>query len=340
MAVSELEDMTGPQKAAIMMLAMGDDRASRMFGMMDDEEIRELSTHMVNLGNVSSGIIEALLREFVEMMSQTGAVAGTFESTERLLTKGLGEDRVKEIMEELRGPAGRTMWDKLGNVNEEVLATYFKNEYPQTVSVVLSKIKSDHASRVLSALPEDFAMEVIMRMLTMEPVKKDVLDSIEQTLRTEFMSNLARTSRIDSHEVMAEIFNSFDRSTEQRFMSALEERSRDSAERIKSLMFTVSVLTSMVSPRVRSTRSAMFATTSSRRTGTSAGAFSREKASSRWASAAPRSVAWMAACSRSRASALSPSHASSRLPSTTPRRLLKSWTKPPVIWPTASILYA
>ena len=238
MSVAELEDLLGAQKAAIMMLAMGDERATRMFGMMDDEEIRELSQHMVNLGNISSGLIEALLREFVEMMSRTGAVAGTFESTERLLTKGLGEDRVKELMEELRGPAGRTMWDKLGNVNEEVLATYFKNEYPQTVSVVLSKIKSDHASRVLSVLPEDFAMEVITRMLTMDPVKKDVLDSIEKTLRTEFMSNLARTSRIDSHEVMAEIFNSFDRSTETRFMSALEERSRDSAERIKALMFT------------------------------------------------------------------------------------------------------
>ena len=163
MAATELEDLSGPQKAAIMMLSMGDDRASRMFGMMDDEEIRELSTHMVNLGTISSEVIEALLREFVEMMSQTGAVSGTFESTERLLAKTLGEDRVKGLMEELRGPAGRTMWDELGNVDEELLATYFKNEYPQTVSVILSKLKPDHASRVLSALPEDFAMEVMMR---------------------------------------------------------------------------------------------------------------------------------------------------------------------------------
>ena len=126
MAATELEDLSGPQKAAIMMLSMGDDRASRMFGMMDDEEIRELSTHMVNLGTISSEVIEALLREFVEMMSQTGAVSGTFESTERLLAKTLGEDRVKGLMEELRGPAGRTLWDKLGNVDEELLATYFR----------------------------------------------------------------------------------------------------------------------------------------------------------------------------------------------------------------------
>ena len=141
-------------------------------------------------------------------------------------------------MEEIRGPAGRTMWDKLGNVNETVLANYLKNEYPQTVAVVLSKIKPDHAGRVLTQLPESFAMEVVMRMLRMEAVQKEVLDDVERTLRNEFFSSLARTNRRDSHELIAEIFNGLDRATENRFITALEERNRDSAERIKALMFT------------------------------------------------------------------------------------------------------
>src|SRR3546814_32416 len=81
-------------------------------------------------------------------------------------------------------------------------------------------------------------MEVIMRMLRMEAVQKEVLDDVEKTLRTEFMSNLARTQRRDSHEMMAEIFNNLDRNTENRFISMLEERNRDSADRIKQLMFT------------------------------------------------------------------------------------------------------
>jgi flagellar motor switch protein FliG len=148
-------------------------------------------------------------------------------------------------MEEIRGPAGRTMWDKLGNVNEAVLANYLKNEYPQTVAVVLSKVKPDHASRVLTQLPESFAMEVIMRMLRMEAVQKDVLDDVERTLRNEFFTNLARTNRRDAHEMVAEIFNSLDRATENRFITALEERNRDSAERIKALMFTFEDLTKL-----------------------------------------------------------------------------------------------
>jgi len=145
---------------------------------------------------------------------------------------------VAQIMEEIRGPAGRTMWDKLGNVREDVLANYLKNEYPQTVAVVLSKVKPDHAARVLALLPEAFAMEVVMRMLRMETIQKDVLDGVEKTLRAEFMSNLARSARRDAHELMADIFNNLDRTAEAKFLSGLEERNRDAAERIKALMFT------------------------------------------------------------------------------------------------------
>jgi flagellar motor switch protein FliG len=167
-----------------------------------------------------------------------GNLIGSYETTERLLQNTLPRERVAQIMEEVRGPAGRTMWDKLGNVNEAVLANYLKNEYPQTVAVVLTKVRPEHAARVLAMLPDSFAMEVVMRMLRMESVQKDVLDGVERTLRAEFMSNLARSTRRDSHEVMAEIFNNLDRQAETRFIAALEERNRDSAERIKSLMFT------------------------------------------------------------------------------------------------------
>ena len=234
----DFRSLTGPEKAAILMLALGDEHTARLFSLMDDEEIKEISQTMANLGTVSSTIVERLFVEFAEHISATGSLVGTYESTERLLQKVLGNERVNQIMEEIRGPAGRTMWDKLGNVNEVVLANYLKNEYPQTVAVVLSKIKADHSGRVLTQLPESFAMEVIMRMLRMEAVQKEVLDDVERTLRNEFFSSLARTNRRDSHELIAEIFNSLDRNTENRFITALEERNRDSAERIKALMFT------------------------------------------------------------------------------------------------------
>ena len=238
MSTDNTNTMTGTQKAAVMMLAVGEDNASRLFALMDDDEIKELSQTMANLGSVNSTTVEKLIVEFADRLSATGSLVGSFESTERLLAKVLDKSRVQNIMDEIRGPAGRTMWDKLGNVNETVLANYLKNEYPQTVTVVLSKIRPEHAARVLANLPDGFAMEVIMRMLRMEAVQREVLDDVERTLRNEFMTNLARTNRRDAHELVAEIFNNLDRSTESRFITALEERNRDSAERIKALMFT------------------------------------------------------------------------------------------------------
>ena len=237
-AMDDYDKLSGPQKAAIFMMAISEESAGTLFAIMDDEEIRELSRSMSNLGAISSMMVERLFMEFADQLSGTGSLIGSFSSTERLLMNSLPADRVVQIMEEVRSPAGRTMWDKLGNVNEAVLANYLKNEYPQTVAVVMSKIKPDHASRVLAMLPENFAMEVITRMLRMETVQKEVLDHLERTLRTEFMTNLARTARQDSHEMMADIFNNLDRSTETRFISGLEESNQESAERIKQLMFT------------------------------------------------------------------------------------------------------
>jgi flagellar motor switch protein FliG len=234
----DIRSLSGAERAAIIMLSLGEEHSQKIWQMMDEEEIKEVSQVMSNLGSVSAILIEKLLVDFVSQMSGTGSIMGSYESTERLLANILPEDKVGSIMEEIRGPAGRTMWDKLANVNETVLANYLKNEYPQTVSVVLSKIKPEHAARVLGSLPEEFALEVVQRMLRMESVQKDILDKVEQTLRVEFMSNLARTAKRDAHEQMAEIFNNFDRQTESRFITALEERSRDSAERIKALMFT------------------------------------------------------------------------------------------------------
>ncbi|HYN39241.1 MAG TPA: flagellar motor switch protein FliG, partial [Rhodospirillales bacterium] len=234
----DVRSLSGAEKAAIFLLALGDAHAGKLLQMLDEEEIRLLSQEMAHLGTVNSAAVEELLIDFGQHVSSTGALVGTYESTERLLSRTLDGDRVKQIMEEIRGPSGRTMWDKLGNVNEAVLANYLKNEYPQTVAVVLSKIKATHGARVLSLLPENFALEVVMRMLRMETVQKDILEQVERTLRNEFMTNLARTHRGDAHELVAEIFNNFDRSTENRFMNALEERNQGSAQRIKQLMFT------------------------------------------------------------------------------------------------------
>jgi len=232
----DLSRMSGPEKAAVLMLALGEE-APKVFALLHEDEIRELSAAMSTLGHVPAVTVEALAVEFLTRVGGSGSITGSFEHTQRLLQSFLEAEKVDAIMEEIRGPAGRNIWDKLANVNEEVLAAYLRNEYPQTVAVVLSKVRPEHAAKVLAKLPDEFGAECVARMLNMEPVQREIIEKIENTLRTEFMSNLARTTRRDPHEMMAEIFNSLDRQTEARFLHALENRAQDSADRIRSLMF-------------------------------------------------------------------------------------------------------
>jgi len=138
--------LSGPKRAAILMLALGEQYGGKVWSLLDDDEVRELSIHMSTLGNVEADVVEDLMLEFVSRMSASGALMGTFDATERLLHQYLPSERVTGIMDEIRGPAGRNMWEKLSNVQEEVLANYLKNEYPQTIAVVLSKLKPEHGN--------------------------------------------------------------------------------------------------------------------------------------------------------------------------------------------------
>src|SRR5919198_488139 len=108
--------LTGPERAAVLMLALGEQYGGKIWSLLD----------------------------VVGRLSASGAIMGNYDATERLLHQYLPPERVSGIMDEIRGPAGRNMWEKLSNVQEEVLANYLKNEYPQTIAVVLSKLKPEH----------------------------------------------------------------------------------------------------------------------------------------------------------------------------------------------------
>ncbi|MBX3458224.1 MAG: flagellar motor switch protein FliG [Candidatus Paracaedibacteraceae bacterium] len=230
--------LSGVERVSLLLLALGDEQVQQLFKHLDEAEIREIALTMTALGKVPSNVVEVMFGDFVDQLSTTGALIGTPESTKRLLIKALPQEKVSQIMDEISGPAGRTMWDKLSNINEELLANYLKNEYPQTISVVLTRIKPEHAARVMTLLPDALVMEVIMRMLKMESVRREILDDVERTLRTEFMSNISKASKRDSYELVAEIFNYLDRQAEAKMLGNLEESSPDDAEKIKNLMFT------------------------------------------------------------------------------------------------------
>ena len=233
-----LTHLTGLQKAATFLLAIPDVYVQKIFAELDEMEVMELTQTMANLGKVQARDVENIFVEFVERSGSTATLIGSMSSTEMLLSKVYSADKVAQIMEEIRGPAGRTMWDKLNNVDEKALAGFLRNEHPQTIAVVLSKIRPEHAAKVFALFPEELTLEIMKRTLSMENVGRDVLNNIERTLKSEFIANFARQDKKNPHERLAEVFNFFDRPTEGRFMDALERQDQEAAEKIRSLMFT------------------------------------------------------------------------------------------------------
>jgi flagellar motor switch protein FliG len=243
--IADINELSGPQRAAVLLLILGEKHGGPIWAMLEEDEIKRVSYAMAQLGSIETKTVETLVVDFVSRLSSAGAVTGSIDRTEELLAKIFPADQVSSIISEIKGASGRRMWQRLSHIDAEVLATYLRSEYPQTVAVILSRISPDHTARVLSILPDDFAVDVMNRMLKMETVQKEALEHIEDTLRNEFVTTISQASRRDANELMAEIFNAFDRQTESRFFAALETVNRGSVKKIRELMFTFEDLTKL-----------------------------------------------------------------------------------------------
>src|SRR5919199_844928 len=224
---------------------LGEKHGGAILSMLEEDEVKRVSYAMAQLGSIEAKTVETLIVDFVSRLSSAGAVTGSIDRTEELLAKIFPPDQVSSIISDIKGASGRRMWQRLSHIDAEILATYLRNEYPQTVAVILSRISPEHTARVLSVLPDDFAVDVMNRMLKMETVQKEALEHIEETLRNEFVTTIAQTSRRDANELMAEVFNAFDRQTEARFFGALDSVNREASKKIRQLMFTFEDLTKL-----------------------------------------------------------------------------------------------
>src|SRR5918997_1020786 len=245
LAITDINELTGPQRAAVMLLLLGEKHGGPIWGMLEEDEVKQVSYAMAQLGSIEAKTVEGLIIDFVSRLSAGGAVTGSLDRTEELLAKIFPPDQVTAIISEIKGASGRRMWQRLSHIDADVLAAYLRNEYPQTVAVILSRVSPEHTARVLSILPDEFAVEVMNRMLKMETVQKEALAHIEETLRNEFVTTISQASRRDANELMAEVFNAFDRQTETRFFGALDSVNRDAAKKIRELMFTFEDLTKL-----------------------------------------------------------------------------------------------
>lgn len=232
------EGLKGAEKAAVVLLALGEEQATGLMSRLDETELAQVTRAMATFGKLPPELVREAARALEDLVLKGAAISGGALSTERLLSRFLPPERVSEIMTEIRGPAGRTTWEKLSNVNEQMLANYLKAEYPQTVAVVLSRLRPDHAAKVLPLLPQKLLLDVVARMINLGTVQREVLGEVENTLHQELMASLGGARVADPHAQMAEIFNRTDPNTLDSIFSGLENEMPEQIQDIKDKMFT------------------------------------------------------------------------------------------------------
>ena len=231
-----MEKLPGPVRAAILLLALGERDGAPIWQALNDKEIRTVSMIMAHLGSVSKIDLMKTAAEFVQEVSASD-LSGTPEATEKLLLGTLPRNRAKNFIEEIKAPSSPDLWDKLSYIRPEQLAVFLKNEYPQTAAVVLCHLRSEQAARVLARLPTDFATDVVDRMLRLEGIAPEVMEGIEEMLKTEFVAGDLPGRKGDPIEQVAQIFNSFEPKTESRFLAALDTVNRNASQKLRALMF-------------------------------------------------------------------------------------------------------
>jgi len=226
------------EKAAIIILALGEDRSQRLLSELPDDELRRISRAMARLGRTSLETIEQTVNEFRTEVGRTGTILGGAEGTERILLRIMPPDKVASILGDAPGSDSKAVWEKLATLPSANLVGYVRNESPQTVAVILGRLPPEQAAKILSVLPQDLTAEVALRMLRMDRIHQSVLSDIEETLERELVGSAGDSDGQDSESVLAELLNRSDRELVARLLTSLEETEPDAAARVRKMMFT------------------------------------------------------------------------------------------------------
>ncbi|SDG92564.1 flagellar motor switch protein FliG [Alloyangia pacifica] len=231
--------LSGPQKAAILFLCLGEKRGSALMQQLDDDEIQRVTRAMSGLGSISSETVEQVLSDFVEDMTNGGGVVGSFAVAENLLRSLLPGEQVEGILKDIRGPLKeRDLWARFSGLSENVIANYLKGEHEQTIAAILTNVKTDVAAKVLPLLGPEKMNSVVERMIRMEAVPHHMMRQIEESLQSDIINAGAQPTTAEQHQRMADLFNKLDRGAFDAMAPALETSIPDSFAAIKAKMFT------------------------------------------------------------------------------------------------------
>ena len=244
---SVLDKFSGVQKAAILMVALGEQFTADMFKRMDQDEIRRVGMAMSNVDSVNPEVVEELLKEFLgKLKSELGPMIGGDATARKALQMALGDEGAKALMAELDRAKEPTPFERIKMVDSKTLAGFIRSEHPQTIAVILAHLPKSKAAEVVRQFPESLQYEVVIRLSTLDTIPPGVVEEIDTVLQREVLSTESLDAKqLGGVEAVAEILNSCDKTTEEHIFSRLEEDDPELAEQIRQLMFVFEDLMSV-----------------------------------------------------------------------------------------------
>jgi len=232
--------MTGADKAAILLLYLGNDVTRQVFEHLDDDEIKKISKSMSTLGHISRATIMEVVEDYTNTINpESGIFSQGDEFVRRILEQALGPVKAEMLMEELQASSYGDLVDVLSNMDPKSIANFLSQEHPQTIAVILAKLKSKQTSEIISLLPQEQQAEVVLRIADVEQVSPEILQEIDEVMRRE-IDSMGGTQRykVGGIEKVVDMFNHFERSKEKQILDKLDVLSPPLAEIIRKHLFT------------------------------------------------------------------------------------------------------
>ena len=240
MAVGKL---TGPKKAAILLLALGEEGAADIIKNLEDSEIQQVGYYMARFTDIAPEELDVGLEEYYNKSSQEGGgfvINASGDFVKNALARALGGDRAKELVDNLSANVEESALESLKWLDPKAIANFITHEHPQTIALILAHLEDpEQTALVLKELPENLQADVVYRMSILESIQPGVVSEIDEVLSREMQASGAMgTAKVGGIESVAETLNSLDKSTETRILATIEESNPDLAEQIRELMFT------------------------------------------------------------------------------------------------------
>lgn len=230
--------LDGPERVAAILLTMGKEAAARLMKHFEPDEIKLITRSVSDMPQVPASQIRSLIEEFATNFAAGANLIATSGEMQTMLSGILSKEQIDELMGDIAGRPERSIWERIPGVNEGALAGYLMNEHPQVAAVVLSKVDSACAARIISLLPERRRDGIIRRMLTVRPIVDDTLRILERALQQEFATTFAKDAGNTGHARIAEIINKLDRDKMDEVLANLAQTRPKAAETLKGMMFT------------------------------------------------------------------------------------------------------